>query len=547
MYPTSEEIEADPSLSSYETLAESLFARIREGTLHDASALTDEQKDKYGLKGSPEGDLLWKGNLLYVPGYMKLRNDILYWHHDVPWCGHLGIQKTLNLVQRQFWWPGITTDIKNYVQSCYNCQSDKPDRRRRRPPLTLIQSPSSCWRTIGVDLITDLTPTEEGGFNAIVVFCCHLSKMCRLIATHTTLTTQGFVKLFFKEVFPHYGFPTKIVSDRGQQWNSEFFRALCDAADIRLSLSTAYHPQTNGLVERTNEVVETALRHYVGATHTNWNEKLSFVEFALNDMYHETTGTTAFRMNRVTVPLSPFEAVKKRIAHKEGITEPNAEVASWVGMSTPGARTLVQAHEEFARARRSVHWAKCKMKESYDKKGVVRHYYNRGDPVWLSTRNIRIRHPSLRHKFSPKFVGPVQVLEASENGSTVLLDLPASLQIHPRVSVALVKPYKQREGVETIPVWVDGAEEWEVEAITDHHVERARSKAKQGTVEFRIQWKGHAEPSWHEFTDCEHSIDLVQKYLGSCTKQVRSQIYKVLRPTEKEWLTGVYKQEALSV
>ena len=139
------------------------------------------------------------------------------------------------------------------------------------------------------------------------------------------------------------------------------------------------------------------------------------------------------------------------------------------------------------------------------------------------------------------------MLEASENGSTVLLDLPASLQVHPRVSVALVKPYKLREGAENIPVWIDGAEEWEVEAITDHNMVRAKSKKKQDKVEFRIQWKGHAEPSWHEFADCEHSIDTVQKYLGSCTKQVRTQIYKSLTLQEKGWLTGVYKQEALAV
>ena len=173
--------------------------------------------------------------------------------------------------------------------------------------------------------------------------------------------------------------------------NKSIGNHVCDAADIRLSLSTAYHPQTNGLVERTNEVVESALRHYVGADHTDWNDKLLFIEFALNDMYRETTGSTPFKMNRVTVPLAPFEAVKKRIAHKEGIEAPSAEVASWLGMSTPGARTLLQAHEEFARARQSVHWAKCKMKEAYDKQGVVRHEYVRGQPVWMSTRNIRLR------------------------------------------------------------------------------------------------------------------------------------------------------------
>ena len=427
--------ESDPSLSAFELLAETLFDRISAGTRGDTSVQTAAQRQSFQLTEGKD-DLLWRGNLLYVPDTEGLRIDILYWHHDVPWCGHLGIQKTLQLVQRQFWWPSIAIDIKNYVQTCYKCQSDKPDRRNKRPPLTFIQAPDSCWRTVGVDLIVDLTPSEPDQYNAIVVFCCHLSKMVRLVPTCTTLTTEGFTELFFKEVFPHYGMPTKIVSDRGPQWNSEFFRSLCDRADIRLSLSTAYHPQTNGLVERTNEVVETALRHYVAPDQSDWHKKLPFIEFALNNMYREATGSTPFRMNRITVPLAPFEAVKDRIATQKGLVAPQSELASWMGASVPkGERTYLQAKEEFARARQSVHWAKCKMKEAHDKKGVVNHHYQTGDLVWLSIKHISLRHPSLRHKFSPRLIGPVKVLQHSANGSTVLLELPSNLQIHPRVSV----------------------------------------------------------------------------------------------------------------
>ena len=81
---------------------------------------------------------------------------------------------------------------------------------------------------------------------------------------------------------------------------------------------SAYHPQTNGLVERTNEVVETALRHYVAPDQTDWNKRLPFVEFALNDMKRDASGVTPFRMNRVTVPLSPFEGSKGQNCHSEG-------------------------------------------------------------------------------------------------------------------------------------------------------------------------------------------------------------------------------------
>jgi hypothetical protein len=541
------EPESDPSLSAYELLVERLFDRVKAGLLSDTSIQTKEQREKLRLREGV-GGLLWRDNLLFIPGVDKeLRHDILYWHHDVPWCGHLGVQKTLELVQRQFWWPGIATDIKNYVQSCYSCQSDKPDRRRKRPPLTFIEAPDSCWKTLGVDLITDLTPTESERYNAIVVFCCHLSKMVRLIATHTTLSTEGFVELFFKEIFPHYGFPNKIVSDRGPQWNSAYFRALCDQADIRLSLSTAYHPQTNGLVERTNEVVETALRHYVSPDHTDWDKKLPFIEFALNDMYREATGTTPFRMNRITVPKAPFEAVKGRIAMQQNLAAPRAEVTSWVGMSSPsGERTFLQAQEEFARARQSVHWAKCKMKEAHDKQGIVNHHYQPGQWVWLSTKHISLRHPSLRHKFSPKFIGPVKVLEFSPNSSTVLLDLPSNLQIHPRVSVILVKPYKARDENEVDPVFIDGLPEWEVEAIINHNIVTSKSKKKAKYVEFLIQWKGAAEHSWHGFKDCEHCVETVERYLAQCTKGTRAKIYRALPKDELVWLSHTFQREALA-
>jgi hypothetical protein len=264
-------------------------------------------------------------------------------------------------------------------------------------------------------------------------------------------------------------------------------------------------------------------------------------------MYREATGTTPFRMNRITVPKAPFEAVKGRIAMQQNLAAPRAEVTSWVGMSSPsGERTFLQAQEEFARARQSVHWAKCKMKEAHDKQGIVNHHYQPGQWVWLSTKHISLRHPSLRHKFSPKFIGPVKVLEFSPNSSTVLLDLPSNLQIHPRVSVILVKPYKARDENEVDPVFIDGLPEWEVEAIINHNIVTSKSKKKAKYVEFLIQWKGAAEHSWHGFKDCEHCVETVERYLAQCTKGTRAKIYRALPKDELVWLSHTFQREALA-
>jgi hypothetical protein len=238
--PSSLETETDHLLSNYDRLITQLFDRIQDGLLTDPETKTSEQRSHWGLTES--NGLLWRQHRLYIPDKDSLRSDLLYWHHDVPWCAHLGIAKTVDMVKRQFYWPRMDKDIELHVSSCRECQSNKTDRRTKTPPLCPLLPPSTCWRTLGVDLIAQLPQTASGEYDAICVFVCHLSKMVRLVPTTSSLETEGFAKLFFKEVFAHYGFPSRIISDRGTHWNSAFFAALCRRAGILMHLSTAFHP-----------------------------------------------------------------------------------------------------------------------------------------------------------------------------------------------------------------------------------------------------------------------------------------------------------------
>ena len=425
-------------------------------------------------------------------------------------------------------------DIAAYVQTCFKCQGNKPNRLSNRSPLNPIVPPGSCWRTIGVDLIVDLPRTSEG-HNAIAVFVDHLSKMVRLVPTTTELSTAGFAKLFFQHVFPHYGMPERIISDRGRQWNSQFFKELCDYADIRLHLSTAYHPQTNGLVERMNEVVETALRHFVAADHRDWNDKLPFVEFALNSSKKDSIGTTPFHMNRVTIPRDPFKTVVSNMAQHY---LPKSPTTTWMGMSEPsGHRTIVQAQVDLQFARRCIELAQCRMKQTHDKKGVRYHLYQTGDRVWLSYKHISLRHPSKRHKLVPRFYGPVSVLEMVGQNA-VRLDLPRNLKVHSTVPVALVKPYKERVGVSSSPVTIDGNLEFEVEAILNHQLHPGKTPG----VDFEVLWKGDFDSTWQDFEDLENSLEIVERYLSSCTQQVRKSILKALTPDQVKRFSPSFQQ-----
>ena len=145
--------------------------------------------------------------------------------------------------------------------------------------------------------------------DAIVVFSCHCSKGVRLVPSEMTLNAPDFAQVYLRSVFVHYGVPSRIVSDPGTTWKNEFFRELCNYAGIQLSLSTPYYPQTHRFVEQTNEVVGTAIRHFVADDHTTWARQLSFIEFALNSAYHAAIGTSPFRLDWITVPNDPFTAI----------------------------------------------------------------------------------------------------------------------------------------------------------------------------------------------------------------------------------------------
>ena len=194
--------EQDASLAARERLAADLFQRIKLGNEEDQWLQRHLTEPKFRTLLREHQGLLWYDGKLYVPDVDSLRQNILYWHHDVPWVAHRGIETTLRAVHTSFWWPTIKEDVANYVRTCHGCQESEIDRRSRKPFLSPLPTPQSCWRVLGVDLIVDLPKTPRG--NSSVIVFVHLSKMCILVACQADLSTEGFADAFFCNVFRHY-------------------------------------------------------------------------------------------------------------------------------------------------------------------------------------------------------------------------------------------------------------------------------------------------------------------------------------------------------
>jgi len=191
-----------------------------------------------------EGELVLKEEKLYVPKDEELRTEIIQLHHDVPMAGHGGKWKIVELVTRNYWWPGVTKEVGRYMEGCDLCQQIKNRTEEVAGKLKLGEVLKKLWTHISVDFITKLPMVA--GKDAILVVCDRLSKMMHFVAMIEGTIAEGLARLFRDNVWRLHSLPESMVSDRGPQFAVELTKELNRMLGIQTKLSTAFHPQTDG-------------------------------------------------------------------------------------------------------------------------------------------------------------------------------------------------------------------------------------------------------------------------------------------------------------
>ena len=242
-----------------------------------------------------EDRLVYMEGRIYVPNNKKIKEEILKENHDSVDVGHPGQQRMLELLKRNYWWPGLKEDVKRYVQGCFKCQQNKVLHQRKAGELHPLEIPQGLWQEISIDIIGPLP--KSNGMDAIVVIVDRFTKMIRLKATTTNVSLEGIVKIYRDDIWKLHGIPRRILSDRGPQFASKFMEEFTRALGTKRQLSTAYHPQTDGQMERINQEIGTFLRYYVNYQQDDWTNWLAAAEFQYNDKRHAATGKTPFELN----------------------------------------------------------------------------------------------------------------------------------------------------------------------------------------------------------------------------------------------------------
>src|SRR5260370_25192189 len=196
-------------------------------------------------------DLVMYRGHMYVPKDPQLCHNIVHAHHDSVMTGHPGWWKALELVSCNYWWLGMSHYVASYVAGCDACNCCKSFPMQKVGKLTPNWIPTCQWEVISVDTIRELP--ESKGYNAILVVVDRLSKCIHAMPTITTVDSAGVACLFLEHVWRHHRLLEAIISDRRCTFVSNFSRELATLLDIRLTPSTAYHPQTDRQTDRQSE------------------------------------------------------------------------------------------------------------------------------------------------------------------------------------------------------------------------------------------------------------------------------------------------------
>ncbi|KAL0166846.1 hypothetical protein M9458_038690, partial [Cirrhinus mrigala] len=336
--------------------------------------------------------------------------------------------------------------------------------------------PNRPWSHLGVDFMTDL-PSSDGN-TCILVIVDRFSKFCHLLPLKGLLTAMETAECLFNHVFRYYGIPEDIVSDRGPQFISRVWKSFFKLLGVTVSLSSGYHPQTNGQTERKIQEVGRFLRTFCHGHQNSWNQFLGWAEYAQNSLRQPSTGLTPFQcVLGFQPPLFPWNGEPSGVP----------AVDHWFRESE---RVWDTAHHHLQRAVR-------RSKAVTDRRRIPGPTFTPGQKVWLLTRDIRLRLPS--KKLSPRFVGPFTILE-QVNPVTYKLQLPPQYRIHPTFHVSLLKPCHEpllpstEPGHEEEPPPPMVLEEGSIYSVKEILMSRHRG----GHLEYLVDWEGFGpeERSW---------------------------------------------------
>ncbi|GJV12211.1 putative reverse transcriptase domain-containing protein, partial [Tanacetum coccineum] len=326
----------------------------------------------------------------WLPCYEDLRSVIMHESNKSKYSNYPGSEKMYQDVKKLYWWTNMKVDIATYVSKCLTYARVKAEHQR---PLGLLVQPAIPewkWDNITMDFITKL-PKSSQGFDTIWVIMDRLTKSAHLLPMRENAPLDKLARLYLNRIVARNEIPVSIICDRDGRFTSNFWKSFQKALGTDISMSTAYHPETDGQSERTILTLEDMLRACVINFGKSWVKHLPLVEFSYNNSYH------------ASIKAAPYEALYGR------------------------------------KCRSLVCWAEDRQKSYADRKRKPMEY-EVGDRVMLKVSPWKwVVRFGKQGKLNPRYVGPFKVL-AKVGKVAYKLELPQELsRVHHTFHVSNLK------------------------------------------------------------------------------------------------------------
>ena len=272
--------------------------------------------------------------------------------------GHFGVERTLDLARSRFFWPNMSKDISMMVKRCKPCALQKAPQPKQVAPLVPISS-SASLELVCIDYLK--LERSTGGYENVLVITDHFTRYAQAIPT-LNQTAKTTARVLFNNFIVHYGFPERIHSDQGRNFESDVVRQLCGIAGVKKTRTTPYHPMGNGMCERFNRTLIHMLGTLDEDRKKSWKDCVSPLVHAYNSTKHNSNGFSLFFL---MFGIHPRLAIDVLLG-----TDPNGN-NNKTSMSTFVQNLRQRLRRAYDVAAKSSGLASTKFKRNYDRKPLA--------------------------------------------------------------------------------------------------------------------------------------------------------------------------------
>jgi O-acetyl-ADP-ribose deacetylase (regulator of RNase III) len=347
---------------------------------------------KYIFKGSRIKIVIYSDQIYSPEEKMQIISEF----HNGILGGHQGISRTVKRIKMHHSWKGMKADVIDFIKKCSSCQVHKASNHTVKQPMVITTTAKTPFEKIFMDIVGPITTSYRNN-SYILTIQDDLTKysLAIPIPKHDANT---IAKEFVEKFVCFHGAPKSIVSDQGADFLSKVFSACCKLLKIEKLHTTAYHPQSDGALERSHRTLSEYLRHFVDKNLQNWDDYVPFAMFVYNTTPHTTTDR------------QPYELLYGRPAEVPNSLSRTEEVRyNYDDYCSELKQRLQQAHDI---ARQTIVKKKVKSKTIYDRtaKPITVHVGDKVLTKWHTKKG----------KLSANWQGPFTVVGRTDTENIII-------------------------------------------------------------------------------------------------------------------------------